>query len=63
MGDGVEEGVLPLIATDFAHEKDRIEDDAGEQGGKEDDAEDKQGDAALVEDDPADVKGDGNAGE
>ena len=63
VGDGVEEGVLALVAADFSYEEDSVEDDAGEQGGEEDDAEDEQGDAALVEDDPADVEGDGNAGE
>ena len=61
--DGVQVGVLALIAADLAYEKDSVEDDAGEQGGEEDDAENKQGDAALVEDDPADVQRDGDTGE
>ena len=40
MGDGVEEGVLALVAADFADEEDGVEDDAGDEERKEDDAED-----------------------
>ena len=61
VGDGVEEGVLALIAADFADKEDGIEDDAGGEQGEEDDAEDEQDEAAFVEDDPADVEGDGCA--
>ena len=63
VGDGVEEGVLTLVAADFADEEDGVEDDAGDEEGEEDDAEDGEGDVALVEDDPADVEGDGDADE
>jgi len=59
VGDGVEEGVLPLVAADLPDEEDGVENDAGDECGEEDDAEDGQGEGALVEDDPADVEGDG----
>jgi hypothetical protein len=39
VGDGVEEGVLALVAADFADEEDGVEDDAGDEDGEEDDAE------------------------
>ena len=42
MGDGVEEGVLALVAADFADQEDGVEDDAGDEQGEEDDAEDEQ---------------------
>jgi hypothetical protein len=42
VGDGVEEGVLALVAADFADEEDGVEDDAGDQQGEEDDAEDEE---------------------
>ncbi len=56
MGDGVEEGVLALVAADFADEEDGVEDDSGDEDGEEDDSEDEEGDAALVVDDPGDVE-------
>ncbi len=59
MGDGVEEGVLALVAAEFADEEDGVEHDAGGEDGEDDDAEDEQDEAALVEDDPGDVEGDG----
>ena len=43
MGDGVEEGVLTLVAADLADEEDGVEDDAGDEDGEEDDAEDERG--------------------
>ena len=58
VGDGVEEGVLALVAADLADQEDGVEDDAGGEQAEEDEAEDEQGDAALVEDDPGDVEGD-----
>jgi len=61
VGDGVEEGVLTLVAADFADEEDGVEDDASDECGEEDDAEDGEGKGALVEDDPSDVEGDGEA--
>ena len=58
VGDGVEEGVLTLVAADLADQEDGVEDDAGDEQAEEDEADDKQGDAPLVEDDPGDVEGD-----
>ena len=52
MGDGVEEGVLALVAADLADEEDGVEDDAGDEGGEEEDAEDGEGDGALIEEEP-----------
>ena len=52
VGDGVEEGVLALVAADFADEEDGVEDDAGDEEREENDAEDGEGDGALVEEDP-----------
>ena len=62
VGDGVEEGVLALVAADLADEEDGVEDDAGGQQGEEKDAEDERKDAAFMEDDVADVQVDGDAG-
>ena len=39
VGDGVEEGVLALVAADFADQEDGVENDAGDQQAEEDDAE------------------------
>ena len=61
VGDGVEEGVLALVAADLADQEDGVEDDSGDQQAEENDAHDEQDDAALVEDDPADVEDDGGA--
>jgi hypothetical protein len=58
VGDGVEEGVLALVAADFADQEDGVEDDSGDQQSEEDDAEDDKQEAALVDDDPGDVEGD-----
>ena len=55
VGDGVEEGVLTLVAADLADQEDGVEDDAGDEGGEEDDAEDGEGDGALVEEEPGDL--------
>ena len=62
VGDGVEEGVLPLVAADLADEEDGVEDDAGDESREEDDAEDEEGHGALVEEDPGDLR-DGEADE
>ena len=43
VGDGVEEGVLTLVAADLADQKDGVEDDTGDEDGEEDDAEDEEG--------------------
>ena len=58
MGDGVEEGVLTLVAADLADQEDGVEDDAGGEQAEEDETQDERGDAPLVEDDPGDVVGD-----
>lgn len=63
VGDGVEEGVLTLVAVDLADEEDGVEDYAGDEQAEENDTEDDEGDGALVEDDPADVEGDGESDE
>ena len=60
--DGVEEGVLALIASNLADKEDGIEHDAGDKKREEDDAEDGKGDGALVDDDPGTL-GDGEADE
>ncbi len=62
MGDGVEEGVLTLVAANFADEEDGVEYDTGHEGGEENDAEDGKGDSALVEEDPGALR-DGEADE
>src|SRR5579871_131847 len=43
VGDGVEEGVLTLVAADLADEEDGVEDDSGDEEGEENDAEDGEG--------------------
>ena len=58
---GVEEGVLSLVAADFADEEDGVEYDQSDERGEEDDTKDGDGKGALVEDDPGDVEGDGEA--
>jgi hypothetical protein len=63
VGNGVEEGVLALVAAELADEEDGVEDDAGDEDTEEDEAEDKQGDTALGEEDPGDVEGDEAADE
>ena len=63
VGDGVEEGILTLIAADLADQEDGVEDDAGDEDGEENDADDEDGDALLVVDDVGDVEGDGDADE
>jgi len=65
MGDGVEEGVLTLVAPDFADQKDGVENNTGDQDGEEDDPEHEQGEMALVANanNPGDVEEDGEAGE
>ena len=61
MGNGVEEGVLPLVAAYFADQEDGVKDDAGGEQREDDDPQDEDGELALVEDDPADVERDGRA--
>jgi len=63
VGDGFEEGVLALIATDFADQEDGVDDDAGDEDGEENDAEKVDGEAAAVVVNPGDVEDDGQGGE
>ena len=63
VGDGFEEGVLALVAADFADEEDGVDNDAGDEDGEEDDAEEVDGEAAAVVVDPGDVEDDGERGE
>src|ERR1700733_9815889 len=53
MGDRVDEAVMLLIAANFAHQKNRIEDKAGDDSAKENDAEKHTDAFAPVEDDPS----------
>ena len=55
MGDGVEEGILALVAADFADQEDGVEDNTCGEQGEEDHAKDDCGDASFVKDDPRDV--------
>ena len=63
VGDGVDEGILALVAADFANQEDGVENDAGHQQAKQEDAEDEREDAAFVQDDVIDVQIDGDADE
>src|ERR1700693_2866596 len=53
MGDRIDETVMLLVAANFADEKNRIEDEAGDDGAKKNDAEKNFDTFAPVEDDPA----------
>ena len=50
---GVDEAVVALVAPDFAHQENRVEDQAGDDGEEENQAEEKQDALAPVKDDPA----------
>ena len=63
MGDGVDEAVVLLVAANFAHQKDRIEDEAGDDGAEKDDAEENLDAFAPVEDDPAAADRNGHRGQ
>jgi len=56
VGDGVDERVVLLVAPDLPDQKRGVEDEAGDDGGKDDDAEDQQPRVADVQDDPPDVE-------
>jgi hypothetical protein len=58
VGDGVEEGVLTLVAANLSDEEDGVENDASDEAGEEDDAQDGEGEVSLVANDPIDVEGD-----
>src|ERR1700681_2760743 len=53
MSDGVDEAVVLFVAANFADEKNRIEDEAGDYGAKKNDAEKNFDALTPVEDDPA----------
>ena len=57
--DGVDESVVLLVAPDFTHEKNRVEDQPADDDQEEDDAEDEQHPGTPVDDDPTDVERDG----
>ena len=59
VGDGVDEGIVLLVAADFAHQEDGVEHHPGNDRDEQDDAEDEQERSAPVEHDPADVERDG----
>src|SRR3981081_584133 len=52
MGDRIDETVMLLVAANFADKKNRIEDEAGDDGAKKNDAEKNFNALAPVEDDP-----------
>ena len=56
MGDRVEEAVLLLVAAYFAYQKDRVENDAGDDEAEENHAQNERHDLAPVENDPTDVE-------
>ncbi len=56
MSDGVQEAVLLLISSHFAHQENRIENHAGNDDRKEDNPEKQRHDFTPVEDDPANVE-------
>ncbi len=53
MGDSVDEAIVLFVASNFADQKNRIEDEAGHYGAKKNDAEKNFDALAPVEDDPA----------
>ena len=63
MRDGIEKAVLALVAFDFAHDKDGVDDESGDDRRKKDNPEDQRDDAARVVDDPADVEEDRDRGQ
>src|ERR1019366_7595281 len=60
VSNGIDEAVVLLVAPDFAHQKDGIENESGDNGAKEDDAENDFDAFAPVEDDPAAAHGKGD---
>src|SRR5450755_21805 len=52
MSDRIQEAVLLFIAADFAHQKNRVEDDSGDDEAEENYAQDKRHDLAPIENDP-----------
>jgi len=55
--DGVQEGILALVAADFADQENGVQYDACGEHGEEDDAQDDGGDAAPIQQYPGDVVG------
>ena len=58
MSDGVDKGVVLLVATDLADQKSRIEKDSKDENRKEYDAEHQEGDFTRVEQDPTHIQRD-----
>jgi hypothetical protein len=56
MRNGVDEGVMLLIAPDLAHQKKRVEHYAAQDNGEQEDTQKKQDSSAPVKQDPADVE-------
>ena len=56
MGDGIDEAVVLLAASQFAHQKNRVDDHPRNDQREEDDAEEQQHALAPVEDDPANIQ-------
>ena len=63
VGDRVDEGVLALVAADFANQEDGVEHHAGHQQAEQQDAEDQRKNAAFMQEDVVDVEIDGDADE
>src|SRR5690242_8424226 len=56
MGYSVEKGILALIAANFAHQKDGVQDNTRNQQAKENDTQNCQRHGAVIQNDPADVE-------
>jgi hypothetical protein len=61
VGDGVEEGVLALVAPHFTDQEDGVENNAGGEQGEDDNAQNQDRSLSLVQDDPAELERDGGA--
>ena len=55
VGDGIDKAVVLFVPSDFANQKDRVEDEACDNNEKEDDAQHEQRDLAPIEEDPSHV--------
>lgn len=58
VSDGVDEAIVLLVAADFANQKERVQDHAGNDRGEENDAEEQEHRFAPIQDDPTDVQRD-----
>ncbi len=61
VGYRVDEAVLLLVAADFAHQKNCVEDKSDDQKSEEGDADDERGETTPIEDDPAELQRDCDA--